>query len=339
MTQPFEAAPATAAGASVIIVNWHSEAMVAAALSALQGQSRAPERVVIVDNGSACALPLDRYTRGPLSVVRMPGNEGFAAANNRAIFEAVDTPWVALLNPDAVPEPDWLERLMEAAAAHPDVAAFGSRQVMGEDRTLIDGLGDIYHVSGAAWRDGHGQPAGPAMAAAGEIFAPCAAAALYRRDALVEAGGFDEDFFCYFEDVDLGFRLRLLGYRSRLVPQAVAYHVGGATTGGRRSDFSVYHGQRNLVWSYFKNMPWPYFWLYLPQHLLFNLMSVLLFALRGQGGVILRAKWNALRGLPRMLRKRRTIQAGRRARGTSVRAAMRAGWLAPYRRGLATLLE
>lgn len=208
---------------------------------------------------------------------------------------------------------------------------------MGADRSLIDGLGDVYHVSGAAWREGHGQPDSQYPAGSREIFAPCAAAALYRRDAVLDAGGFDEDFFCYFEDVDLGFRLRLLGHRSMLVPDALVYHMGGATSGGAKSDFSVYHGQRNLVWSYFKNMPWPYFWLYLPQHLLFNFVSVVLFILRGQGGIILRAKWSALLGLPKMLKKRRAIQAGIRAPRQQIRAAMLSGWFAPYRRWLETM--
>jgi GT2 family glycosyltransferase len=198
-------------------------------------------------------------------------------------------------------------------------------------------LGDVYHVSGSAWREGYAQRDSEYLAARKEIFAPCAAAALYKRDAIVETGGFDEDFFCYFEDVDLGFRLRLLGHRSMLVPEAVVYHVGGATVGGRHSDFAVFHGQRNLVWAYLKNMPWPYFWLYLPQHLLLNIISVLRFVIKGQGRVVLRAKWGALRGLRKMLGKRRSIQATIRTPRRSIRAVMATGLLTPYRRALATM--
>lgn len=324
---------------SLIIVNWHSEAVLAEALAALDKQTALPDRVIVVDNGSATDLPLAEYGRGPISVIRMPTNVGFSAGNNRAIIDAVDSEWVALLNPDAIPEPTWLERLIVATREHADFSAFGSKQIMAEDRRLLDGLGDIYHVSGAAWRDGHGQPESRRDARPAEIFAPCAAAALYRRDALIEAGGFDEDFFCYFEDVDLGFRLRLLGHKCMLVPEAVVYHVGGATTGGQQSDFAVYHGQRNLVWSFFKNMPWPYFWLYLPQHLLFNLASVALFVARGRGGVILRAKWSALCGLPKMIGKRRLIHDRVRVPYRTIRAAMLADWLAPYRRGIDALQD
>ena len=323
---------------SVIIVNWHSEMMLGSVLAALDRQTAAPWRIIVVDNGSAGALPLDRYRRSPVTLVRMARNAGFAAANNRALQETADCEWVALLNPDAMPEADWLERLTDAAARHADISAFGSKQLMAADPSRLDGLGDVYHVSGAAWRAGHGCPNDGRIDRPREIFAPCAAAALYRREALLDAGGFDEDFFCYFEDVDLGFRLRLLGHRSLLVPDAVVHHAGGGTSGGRHSDFSVFHGQRNLVWSYVKNMPGGYFWLYLPQHLLFNLASVLLFTLRGQGGVVLRAKWGALRGLPKMLAKRRVIQKRRRVAPGAVRAAMLAGWLAPYRRGLQSLL-
>jgi GT2 family glycosyltransferase len=164
------------------------------------------------------------------------------------------------------------------------------------------------------------------------VFAPCAAAALYRRDALVKVGGFDESYFAYLEDVDLGFRLRLAGYRCLYVPDAVVRHVGSATTGGQRSDFSVYHGHRNLVWTYFKNMPWPLFWLYLPQHILLNFVSIVYFALRGQGRVILRAKWDALKGLPRILKERRRIQKSRRVSSSELRRVMTKGLLTPYLR-------
>lgn len=137
------------------------------------------------------------------------------------------------------------------------------------------------------------------------------AAALYRRSAFLEVGGFDEGYFCYFEDVDLGFRLRLLGYGCRYVPDAVVRHIGSAVT-GRGSAFSRYYGHRNLVWTWWKNMPGPLFWLYLPPHLALNLGSIVWFMLRGQGAILLRAKWDALRGLRRCWRQRQQIQARRR---------------------------
>ncbi len=110
------------------------------------------------------------------------------------------------------------------------------------------------------------------------------------------------------EDVDLGFRLRLSGYRCLYVPMAVAHHIGSATTGGQRSDFSVYHGHRNLVWTYVKNMPGALFWFLLPLHLLLNLITIVVFTARRQCRVILKAKWDAIKGLPQAWIKRKKIQ-------------------------------
>ncbi len=123
-----------------------------------------------------------------------------------------------------------------------------------------------------------------------EIYSSCAGAALYRAKAIKEMGGFDEDLFCYAEDIDLGFRLSLAGYRSMLVTDAVVSHVGSASSSGKHSDFSVYHGHRNLVWTYVKNMPGWLFWACLPLHLFMNITVIISFALKGQGSVILMAK-------------------------------------------------
>jgi GT2 family glycosyltransferase len=129
--------------------------------------------------------------------------------------------------------------------------------------------------------------------------------------------------------VDLGFRLRLLGHECRYVPDAVVRHIGSALS-GVGSDFSVYHGHRNLVWTYVKNMPPALFWLYLPQHLCLNVMSLVWFALRGQGGVILRAKHDAVRALPRVWRQRAVVMRQRRVTAGRLRAVMARGLLAPY---------
>jgi len=318
---------------AVIIVNYNSGTLLAECLHHLLAQTRIPERIIVVENASLdkSADRLESDYPG-IEVVRTANNLGFAAANNLAVRRAGEVEWLALLNPDAFPQPDWLERLLAAARAHPDCASFGARLLDANDPDRLDGTGDVYHVSGLAWRRDHGRPVASGTNEAGEIFAPCAAAALYRREAFQEAGGFDEDYFCYFEDVDLGFRLRLLGYGCRYVPDAVVRHVGSAIT-GRRSPFSLYHGHRNLVWTWCKNMPGPLLWLYLPQHLLLNLGAVLWFALRGQGGVLLRAKWDALRALPRCWRQRAAIQPRRRISSWRLRRMLNCGLLAFYRRG------
>ncbi len=162
-----------------------------------------------------------------------------------------------------------------------------------------------------------------------EVFAPCAAAALYRRKAFDEVGGFDEQYFCYFEDVDLGFRLRLGGHKCVYVHSAIVEHVSSALS-GYRSDFAVYHGERNAVWTFFKNMPSGLLWLYLPQHLLLNLAALIYYPWRGQGRVVLRAKFDACRGLGDVLKRRKLVQRSRRASAWTVRTAMLRGILSPY---------
>ena len=216
----------------------------------------------------------------------------------------------------------WLEQLLQAARAHPQAAAFGSRQLCHEDPTRLDGIGDCYHWSGMAWREGHGRIQQARHLIESDIFAPCAAAALYRRSALVAAGGFDESYFCYMEDVDLGFRLRLAGHTARFVPTAVVRHVGSATSGGQHSDFSVFHGHRNMVWTFVKNMPTPLLWFLLPWHLAANLAALVIFSARGQGNTIVRAKWQALQGLGHAWRQRRSIQHQRIASVRSIWAAL-----------------
>lgn len=314
---------------TAIIVNWNSWDILFHCLERLQRQTVQCFNVLVIDNASDLPAPIEILSQYPnVTLIQNQANIGFAAANNQAIMKAnlgfagrnnvalaeCDTEFVALLNPDAFPEPDWLERLLAAADAYPDVAAFGSRQLCQGSPEVLDGIGDSYHMSGLVWRERHGVLQHASDLVPREIFSPCAAAALYRRQALVDVGGFDENYFCYVEDVDLGFRLRLAGHKAMYVPDAVVHHVGSATTGGQHSDFSVYHGHRNLVWTFVKNMPGTLFWLLLPLHLMMNVLMVVWFMVRGQGRVVLRAKWDAIKGLPKVWAKRRQIQARRVAK-------------------------
>jgi GT2 family glycosyltransferase len=297
---------------TVIIVNWNGEQFLERCLLALMAQTVKPHEIILLDNASS-DNSVELVRRFP-SVRLMPlcENTGFARGNNLAI-EAASTKseWIALLNPDAFAEPRWLEALLTATESHPEFDVFGSKLVNAADPQVLDGAGDVYHCSGRVWRMGHGSFVPASVEHEREVFSPCAAAALYRRSALRELGGFDEDYFCYVEDVDLGFRLRLAGYRCLYVPQSVVHHVGSGTTGGQHSAFAVYHGHRNLVWTFVKDMPGILFWLLLPLHLALNLGSIIWFAWRGQGGVIFRAKRDALLGLPDAWRKRQHIQENR----------------------------
>ena len=297
---------------TVVVVNYNSGQWLLRSLNALALQTHRPAKVFVVDNNSTDDSMSEIKAQFPeFECILLDKNIGFAAANNLAI-DRCNTPLVALLNPDAYPEPEWLGALVEASAKYPKAASFGSLLLLADQPNLIDGVEDVYHASGLVWRGGHGRPINDGDAWGREIFSPCAAAALYRTDVLRQVGGFDEDFFCYLEDVDLGFRLRLDGWGSRFVPEAQVLHVGGATSGGRHSDFSIYHGHRNLTWAFVKNLPGPLLWLLLPLHILMSVVCLVHMAYIGQARIFLRSKRDAALGLPRSFEKRKKIQSGRK---------------------------
>lgn len=320
---------AIAANVVVLIVNYNGSHWLARCLEALARQQTRGFRTIIIDNASTDGSADHLERDFPWVEVLRPGkNLGFAAGNNLGAAHANGCEWLVTLNPDAFPEPGWLGALLAAAQANPEFSMFQSRLLADGDHGTLDGVGDVYHVSGLHWREGHMLSDSAVYDRPREIFSPCAAAAMYRRDAFDHAQGFDEDFFCYSEDVDLGFRLRLVGHRALYVPDAVVYHVGSGTS-GRRSDFSVYHGQRNLVWSFVKNMPAPLLLLYWPAHLLINIAAIGILAFRGQGRVAWRAKVDAIHGLPLMLAKRREVQFSRKVSVRTLLAQMGRGWPRP----------
>ncbi len=314
---------------AVIIVNWNSNDYLKTCLQALRSQSRLPTQIIVVDNASTDHSIQDIPNIVPeVTLVKLPQNIGFAAANNLAIKQFTTCEWIALLNPDAFPTSDWLEKFSQATVKYPDCSFFGSRLVNANQPELLDGAGDSYHVSGLVWRRGHGQVAKNHYMADEEIFSPCAAAAFYRRQAFLEVDGFDERYFCYVEDIDLGFRLRLQGHHGLYLADAIVHHVGSASS-GRHSDFTVYHGHRNYVWTYVKNMPTLLFWVFLLPHIFVNIISLILFSLRGQGQIIIKSKWNAIMGIPAMWKKRIAVQRSRVASVQVLWRVMDKRWLVP----------
>lgn len=316
---------------AIVIVNWNGGGHLRACLQALAAQTWTQFRAVVVDNASSDGSQAAVAELGDsrIQLLQLDSNTGFARGSNLGVRACGSCEFIALLNPDTMAHPEWLQRLLDAAAAHPEVASFGSHLVDAQHRELSDGTGDMYHFSGRAWRRDHGVPVASSVDTPGDIFSACAAAALYRRSAWDEARGLDENFFCYLEDVDLGFRLRLMGWRALHVPQSLCYHAASSLT-GRRSDFSTYHGQRNMVWTFVKNMPPALFWLLAPVHILLNLLAPFALALRGQGMVAWRAKRDALRGLPRAWAQRRELQAARRASASQIWASLdKRLWPAP----------
>ncbi len=298
---------------TVVVVNFNGGDMICKSLAALERQRFRDFLMVVVDNNSTDdSVSSIRRNHPSVSVLSTGANRGFAGGVNHALRHIRLGPWVALLNPDAFPHEDWLGNLVASAEQHPKHAAFGSRMFSDANQQHLDGIGDAYHVSGLPWRRGHGCADSARYDTEREIFAPCAAAALYSTEALEAVGLLDEDFFLYVEDVDLGFRLQLAGYRAMYVPNARIQHLGSAFV-GKLSDSQVYHGHRNVVWAYVKNMPGMLFWIFLPVHLALNVFTLVWFSLRGNGGVIFRAKLDAIRGIRHYWKKRQAIQSARKA--------------------------
>jgi len=316
---------------SIIIITRNSASHLPHCLDCLRVQTFKNFEIVVVDNGSndgSVDLLDSQYLNLNLKTTQLEKNLGFAAANNIGARLARGE-WLILLNADAFPEPNWLENLIAASKAHPKFASFSSRQIQANDPELLDGAGDAYHISGLAWRRYIGYPAKNYGQESVELFSPCAAAAMYLRKAFLDVDGFDEDFFSYFEDVDLGFRLQLRGYRCLYVPDAVVYHIGSATF-GRRSDFSFYHSHRNLIWTFIKNMPSTLLWRYLPMHFLANLIYIVYYTLQGRGKVLWQAKCDALKELPNNIRKRHVIQANIHISPSAISKVMEHGLFQPY---------
>lgn len=293
---------------------------------------------MVVDNHStdttiAIATTMAAERQLPLELLPQEENLGFARATNVGVAVLHDCEWVALVNPDAFPDPGWLAALLAAAERHPDAASFASRLMRDGAPGVLDGAGDVYHVSGLVWRHGHGRPLDEVPDAVVErpVFAACAAAALYRRQDWLAAGGLDERYFCYVEDVDLGFRLQLAGRPCWYVPDAVALHVGSGLV-GVESAFAVYHGHRNLVWTYAKDMPAPLVWRYLPLHLGATVVALVWFVWRGRAVAFCRAKLAAAAGLGATLADRRAVQSRRIVSVTELRkrldtSSLTARWL------------
>jgi N-acetylglucosaminyl-diphospho-decaprenol L-rhamnosyltransferase len=317
----------------LIIVTYNSRRFFPRLREALEAQSAGFE-LYVVDNASASAeRPCPEDFPGGARIIQLEENTGFAGANNRAAA-LVSAPFVALLNPDAFPDPTWLEELLAAAARWPNAAAFGSTQIAADAPDRYDGLGDCYSVWGLPWRGGHGWTRGATQLVEGEVFSPCAAAALYRTEAWRALGGFDEKLFCYCEDVDLGFRLRLAGYSCVQAPRAVVQHVNGGSA-GQHSAFAAYHGARNRFWVYVKNMPVLPLLLTAPVHAAATLALLAAASLRGVGGPTLGGLVAGVRGLGWAWGQRQPAQAG----ATAMRLMAWAPWTLAARAPVVRMFE
>ena len=296
---------------SIVIVNYNAGDMLFKVMSALSQQTYKNFEVVVVDNNSQDdSWRATENLPFPCHLVRLNDNIGFSSANNLAVKSHVNGEWLFLLNPDAYPESECLEAIVKNLNQVSDVDCFSCVLIDANQPTQLDGLGDAYHISGLHWRNGYGAPCDITPKYPVEVFSACAAAAVYRTETYRQLGGFDETYFAYSEDVDLGFRLRLVGGKSVLLPDAKVHHVGSGIT-GRSSDFSIYHGHRNLTWTFIKNVPNPLIFFLLPVHVIMILYMGLFFAASGRFGLYMRAKIDAFKQIRFHWVQRKEIQRKR----------------------------
>jgi GT2 family glycosyltransferase len=314
--------------ASIIVVSYNGRAWLEKCLGAAAAQLTPADELIVVDNGSSDdSVEFLRRVHPTVRVVPLTSNTGFAAGNN-AGARAARGELLAFLNNDAAPERGWLSALRQALEADSRAAIAASRIMYMHDPNIVDSAGDGLLRWGGAFKRAHGaSPAdAPEVLRGGEVFGACGAACLVRRDVFEEIGGFDEAFFAVYEDVDLAYRVRLRGHTCVYVPQAVVLHAGSATL-GHLSRRSVYWGQRNLEWVYFKNTPAQLLAATFPGHVIYLLAAAVFFTRSGQLGAFLSAKRDALGGLPRVWSERRTIQARRRVPASRIWRVMDGGWI------------
>ncbi|HVF01245.1 MAG TPA: glycosyltransferase family 2 protein [Rubrobacteraceae bacterium] len=309
---------------TVVIPNWNGERFLSLCLGSLRQQSFRDFETVLVDNSSTDSSVAFVSRNFPeVRTLSLDENKGFSAAVNAGI-RASRSEYVALLNNDTEANPGWLEALVRAAGSHPEAGHFASKLVDFQNRLLLDGAGDALRRSGLPYRLGHGELDHGQYNSLAFVFGACAAAALYRRSTLDEVGLFDEDFFAYCEDGDLSFRAQLAGYRCLYVPDAIVYHVGSASTGGKRSMTATRLGTQNGVNLLVKNLPATIAWRSLPSLLAGQLSRIVFTSFSSTG---LQAHLSGLAGAwhlsSRMFKKRKEIQNQRRVSDSYVRQLLR----------------
>jgi GT2 family glycosyltransferase len=333
---------------SIIIVNWNGREHLATCLESLAAQTFRDFEVVLVDNGSTDGS--GRFVREHypwVRVVGLPENRGFAGGNN-AGFAVSGGAYVVTLNNDTEADPGWLAELVTVADRHPGAGMVASRICDFYDRDRIDSLGFRVCRDGMSRGDFRLRRFSTlSLSRVEEVLFPSACVALYRRAMLDETGFFDEDFFAYCEDTDLGLRGRLAGWGALLARDAVVWHKYSATC-GTFSPLKLYLVERNHYWAALKTFP-PALLLWLPFFTLirFAVQARLVLSGKGSGGeflaagsrrecvlAILRGMRDALRGVPAVLAKRRRVMATRKVPAREMTALLRR-----YRMGFRELLD
>ncbi|HEX3452389.1 MAG TPA: glycosyltransferase family 2 protein [Solirubrobacteraceae bacterium] len=296
---------------TVAVLSYDGRHLLEIILPSLARQRFRDFEVVVVDNGSRDDTVAWLAERWPdVEVVALPDNVGVTAALN-ICARAGRSALVGLFNNDLELEPDCLGELVAALDQHPEAGWAGAKLLDFERRDVLDGAGDVFTWAATGGRRGHGERDTGQYDQPRAIFGACGGAVVFRRSALAHVGEFDEDFFAFYEDVDWNLRAQLAGLSCCYVPSAVVYHMGSATIGRGLSDFTRYHLWRNALWIIAKDLPAGALVRHAP-HLALGQAVNLAVAVRDRKlGIWLRVWRDALRGLPRVLRKRRDVQARR----------------------------
>lgn len=315
---------------SVVIPNWNGARWLRPCLNSLRAQRFRDFRVYVVDNGStdgSVDLLRDHYPE--VQVIAHPENLGFAGGMNSGM-SAARGELIAALNNDVEADPGWLGAIAAAMDAHPEAGSGASRLMDFKSRDVVDSLGDGFlpvGLSFKAWSGAHYPANGLPLR---HVQSPCAAASVYRRAMLDRIGLFDEDFFAYMEDVDLGLRAQAAGYACIFIPDAVVYHIGSATSGGTASAFSMRLTVRNAYQVILKNVPGLLVPLYVLATLSLHLgiLAASFFVkrlawVRDNRRAVATGLLAALREAPRSLKKRRRLRP-LRVQGTA--EFLRASW-------------
>ena len=239
---------------TVIIPNYNGLRFMEPCFAALRQQKFKEFDILVVDNGSQDGS-VEWLKDHEIPSIFLEENTGFSGAVNVGI-RACETPYVILLNNDTEPYPDYVGELVRCMDRFPEVFSASSKMLQLSNRELMDDAGDMYSVLGWAYQRGVGQPASR-YSRARQVFAACAGAAIYRREVFEEIGYFDESHFAYLEDIDVGYRAKIFGYKNVYCPTAVVYHVGSGTSGSKYNSFKVRLAARNSVYLNYKNMPLP----------------------------------------------------------------------------------
>jgi GT2 family glycosyltransferase len=316
---------------SVIVVNWNRKELLRACLRSLERQSEVASEVLVVDNGSADGSADMAEAEFGARVIRNRENRGFCAANNQGIA-AAQGEFVALLNNDAEAAGGWLAALHRACSGAPDIGMAASKVLVWEDPSRIDKAGHLIFPDGQNRGRGTGERDHGQFDREEEVLWPDGCAAMYRKAMLDQIGGFDEDFFAYGDDAELGLRARIAGWRCIYTPQAVVRHHRGSTL-GKGSTRRLELIERNRLLLAIKLFPWSLLLLN-PAFFAARLAAGALAACRGAGDTAhfpgLAGKWRMVRGLvagqlqalraaPLMLRKRAQMRPIRRLTPAEVR--------------------